>query len=219
MAPWRHLTRHDLISFSTDRGEALSSCSSFAFLLRRSVICCWLPIMKRLFCIREGNIYKDQYLCFISEWLGNFWKPILLRTVHIICQGAAVNFSSLVKFPNHPEMKQKYMPLDFFSFQEKATLQVGDEILKVNEHHFRHLGHEEAVSVLKTTRDFKMVVLRVGKVPHAATAPPGPPPTNQGLFLWSSPSGGDMLWNHDWTNKTVGSTMKAESFWLSPPKF
>ena len=36
-------------------------------------------------------------------------------------------------------------------------IQVGDEILKVNHHYFRQLAHEEAVTVLKCTRDFKMV--------------------------------------------------------------
>ena len=54
------------------------------------------------------------------------------------------------------------------AFMTRQLSQVGDEILKVNGHFFRTLSHQEAVTVLRWTQNFSMVLSRVGKVPHTS---------------------------------------------------
>ncbi|XP_076348132.1 uncharacterized protein LOC143245668 [Tachypleus tridentatus] len=64
---------------------------------------------------------------------------------------------------------------DFFyrvdnpSAADLAGLQVGDQILSVNDKSFKSIRHDEAVDILKFSPHMTMTVRYVGKIPHACT--------------------------------------------------
>ncbi|XP_076346681.1 whirlin-like [Tachypleus tridentatus] len=55
------------------------------------------------------------------------------------------------------------------SAADLAGLQVGDQILSVNDKSFKSIRHDEAVDILKFSPHMTMTVRYVGKIPHACT--------------------------------------------------
>ncbi|XP_051524819.1 whirlin-like [Myxocyprinus asiaticus] len=59
--------------------------------------------------------------------------------------------------------------VDRGSAAEYGGLKVGDQILDVNGHSFRSIPHDEAVQILKNSRNMLMTIKDVGRLPHART--------------------------------------------------
>lgn len=49
------------------------------------------------------------------------------------------------------------------------VLQIGDQIIEVNNTSFEEATHDEAVQILKTNKRMSLVIRDVGKVPHSCT--------------------------------------------------